>query len=151
MGALKWVVPRWRERKSKDQASVCQCFTVVLRISGSKSTQDGQKKTLQWHIQSSYKSFEINLSSWEKQAQDRLLWQSCTGRGGSSKDSKNTKKCESSANSFLSIPYGQQCLICVKDYRTRMGLIGHSRTHRVLSFLFSFEMFLGRGRLLWTN
>ena len=96
----------------------------------------GQRK----RYKDSLKDFNMDITTWENAASDRLAWQSTIHRGAlhSEFQRSNTakEKCQIQkrrADNAVDTPLTHRCQTCGRDFRARIGLISHLRTHRSAS------------------
>ena len=105
-----------------------------------KRSQGGQKKRYKDTLKASLKCFNIDPSTWETVALDRSAWRSQTNRGAASYEQhriaaaqRNRELRKSRAISSSAMSADHLCPTCGRAFRARIGLIGHSRTHRAQS------------------
>ena len=106
-----------------------------------KRSHGGQKKRYKDTLKASLKAFNIPIVSWEQIAQDRTKWRGLIKRGTSEYEANRISEAEqkraqrkarakasptelSSSGLFLS------CSICNRQFRAKIGLINHLRTHK---------------------
>ena len=140
-------------------ASVLYCFSAQLRWTGhvtsmpderlpkrvfygelqeGKRSQGGQKKRYKDTLKASLKDFNIPTESWEKAAQDRANWRCLIRKGADQYEAKRNCEAErkrrerkarvnGSSESFSS---EFTCSTCNRQFRAKIGLISHQRTHK---------------------
>jgi len=96
----------------------------------------GQRK----RYKDSLKDFNIDVTTWESAASDRLAWQSMIHRGAlrsefqrsnTAKEKRQTRKAR--ADNAVNTPLTYRCQTCGRDFHARIGLMSHLRTHRSAS------------------
>ena len=104
-----------------------------------KRSHGGQKMRYKDTLKASLKDFNIPTESWEQIAQDRAKWRGLIRRGASEYEAKGISEAEqkraqrkarakqSPAELSCSDPC---CSICNRQFRARIGLISHLRTHK---------------------
>ena len=99
----------------------------------------GQKKQYKGTLKASLKDFNIPTESWEKIAQDQAKWRGLIRRGASEYEAKRISKakqkraqCKARAKASPTEPSCSDlcCSICNRQFRARIGLISHLRTHK---------------------
>ena len=101
----------------------------------SKRFHGGQKK----RYKGTLKEFNRPTESWEQIAQDRAKWRGLIRRGASEYEAKKISEaeqrraqCKARAKaSSTELSYSDLCCsICNGQFRARIGLISHLRTHK---------------------
>ena len=104
-----------------------------------KLSHGGQKKPYKDTLKASIKDFNILTESWEQIAQDRAKWRGLIRRAASEYEAKRIREAEqkraqrkartkaSPTELFCS---DLCCSICNRQFRARIGLISHLRTHK---------------------
>ena len=102
-----------------------------------KRSQGGQKKRYKDTLKTSLKCFNIDPGTWETVALDRSAWRSQTNRGAAYYENhriaaaqRNRELRKSRATSSSAMSTDHLCPTCGRAFHARIGLIGHSRTHR---------------------
>ncbi|KAJ1170395.1 hypothetical protein NDU88_002272 [Pleurodeles waltl] len=110
------------------------------KLAEGKCTQGGQKKCFKDTLKVSLKSLGIDPDSWETGAQERPAWRSSIRKGTISYEQSRTAEAQkkrelrkSIANSLPTSPAYHLCLMWGRAFRTGIGLITHSQTHRTQS------------------
>ena len=103
-----------------------------------KLSQDGQKKRYKDTLKASLKDFSIPTESWEQAAQDRTKWRCLINKGASQFEAKRIceaerkrkgRKARAKGPSSDSAQSEFTCSICSRQFRAKMGLYSHQRTH----------------------
>ena len=104
-----------------------------------KRSYGGQKKRYKDTLKSSLKDFNIPAELWEQIAQDRALWRGLIRRGASEYEAKRIskgkqkhaqRKARAKASPTELFCSDLCCSICNRQFRARIGLISHLRTHK---------------------
>ena len=104
-----------------------------------KRSQGGQKKRYKDTLKVSLKDFNILTESWEQAAQDRTKWRCLINKGASQFEAKRIceaerKRKERKARAKGPLSDSAQseftCSICNRQFRAKLGLYGHKRTHK---------------------
>ena len=106
-----------------------------------KRSHGGQKKRYKDTLKASLKDFNILVptESWEKTAQDQAKWRGLIRRGASEYEAKRTSKAEQKCAQCKARAKASPtelscsdlcCSICNRQFRARIGLISHLRTHK---------------------
>ena len=108
----------------------------------SKRSHSGQKKRYKDTLKASLKDFNIPTESWEQIAQDRAKWQGLIRRGASEYELKRIseaeqkraqRKAKAKATPTELSCSDLSCSICNIQFRARICLISHLRTHKRFS------------------
>ena len=106
-------------------------------LSKGKRTVGGQKKRFKDSLKTSLKNLNIIIDSWESLAQDRPRWRSQIYSGAKTAEVERTTVAEkrralrkARAASTSSATSTHSCPTCGRDFRARIGLISHLRTHQ---------------------
>ena len=104
-----------------------------------KRSHGGQKKRYKDTLKASLKNFNIPTESWEQIAQDQAKWRGLIRRGASEYEAKRISEAEQKhaqrkatakvSSTELSC-FDLYCSICNRQFRARIGLISHLRTHK---------------------
>ena len=104
-----------------------------------KRSHGGQKKRYKDTLKASLKDFNIPTESWEQITQSRTKWRGLIKRGAGEYEAKGISEAEQKraqrkasakaspkelSSSYLS------CSICNRQFRAKIGLISHLRTHK---------------------
>ena len=104
-----------------------------------KRSQGGQKKRYKDTLKVSLKDFKIPIESWEQAAQDRTKWRRLSNKGASQFEAKRTceaerkrkeRKARAKGPSSDSAQSEFTCSICNRQFRAKIGLNSHQRTHK---------------------
>ena len=108
-------------------------------LQAGKRSHGGQKKLYKDTLKTSLKDFNIQKESWEQIAQDRTKWRCLIRWGAGEYEAKRISEAEQKraqrkarakvaptelSSSELS------CSICNRQFRAKIGLISHLRTHK---------------------
>ena len=112
----------------------------LWRTSSSQRSHGGQKKWYKDTLKTSFKDFNIPTESWEQIAQDRTKWQGLIKRGAGEYEAKGISEAEQkrvqrkvrakASPTELSCS-DLSCSICSRQFRAKIGLISHLRTHNI--------------------
>ena len=104
-----------------------------------KHSHGGQKKRYKDTLETSLKDFNIPTESWEHIAQDQAKWRGLIRRGAGEYEAKriseaeqkrSQRKARAKALSTEFFSSDLSCTICNKQFRAKIGLIRHLRTHK---------------------
>ena len=104
-----------------------------------KHSHGGQKKRYKDTLKVSLKDFNIPTESWEQIAQDRAKWRGLIRRGASEYEAKRISEAEQKRAQRKARDNASPtelscsdlcCSICNRQFRARIGLISHLRTHK---------------------
>ena len=104
-----------------------------------KRSQGGQTKRYEDTLNASLKDFNIPTESWEQAAQDRTKWRCLINKGASqfetkriceAKRKRKERKARAKAPSSDSAQSEFICSICNRQFRAKIGLYSHLRTHK---------------------
>ena len=104
-----------------------------------KCSQGGQKKRYKDTLKASLKDFNIPTESWEQAAQDRTKWRCLINKGASQFEAKRIcdaerkrkeRKARAKGPSSDSAQSEFTCSICNRQFRAKIGLYSHQRTHK---------------------
>ena len=104
-----------------------------------KRSQGGQKKHYKDTLKASFKNFNIPTESWEQAAQDRTKWRYLMNKGASQFEAKRIceaerkrkeRKARAKGPSSDSAQSEFTCSICNRQFRAKIGLHSHQRTHK---------------------
>ena len=104
-----------------------------------ENSHGGQKKGYKDTFSASLKDFNIPTESWEQIAQDRTKWRGLIRRGAGEYEAKRideaeqkhaqrTARTKESPTELSSSDLS--CSICNRQFRAKIGLICHLRTHK---------------------
>ena len=94
-------------------------------------------------LKASLKDFNIPTASWEQAAQDRTKWRCLINKGASQFEAKRIceagrkrkeRKARAKGPSSDSAQSEFTCSICNRQFRAKIGLYSHQRTHKRLIF-----------------
>ena len=103
-----------------------------------KCSHGGQKKRYKDTLKASLKDFNIPTESWEQIAQDRTKWRGLIKRGAGEYEAKGISEAEQkraqrkarAKASPAELSSSDSCFICNRQFRAKIGLISHLRTHK---------------------
>ena len=104
-----------------------------------KHPHGGQKKRYKDTLKASLKDFNIPTESWEQIAQDRTKWRGLIKRGAGEYEAKRIReakqkpaqrKARAKASPTELFSSDLSCSICNRQFRAKIGLISHLRTHK---------------------
>ena len=104
-----------------------------------KRSQGGQKKRYKDTLKASLKDFNIQTESWEQIVQDRAKWRGLIRRGASEYEAKRISEAEQKRAQRKARAKASPtelscsdlcCSICNRQFRARIRLISHLRTHK---------------------
>ena len=104
-----------------------------------KRSQGGQKKRYKDTLKASLKDFNIPTESWEQIAKDRTEWRGLIKRGTGEYEAKRISEAEqkraqrktrAKASPTELSSSDRSCSICNSQFRAKIGLISHLRTHK---------------------
>ena len=108
-----------------------------------KRSQGGQKKRYKDTLKASLKDFEIPMGSWEQTAQERSKWRGLINKGAALYEKKRIYEAERKRRerkAKTNVPPADSmtltCSTCNRQFRARIGLVSHQRTHQHTSALF---------------
>ena len=108
-----------------------------------KRSQSGQKKRYKDTLKASLKDFEIPMGSWEQTAQERSKWRGLINKGAALYEKKRICEAERKRRerkAKTNVPPSDSmtltCSTCNRQFRARIGLVSHQRTHQHTSALF---------------
>ena len=108
-----------------------------------KRSQGGQKKRYKDTLKASLKDFEIPMGSWEQTAQERPKWRGLINKGAALYEKKRICEAERKRRerkAKTNVPPADSmtltCSTCNRQFRARIGLVSHQRTHQHTSALF---------------
>ena len=90
-------------------------------------------------LKASLKDFNIPIESWEQAAQDRTKWRCLINKGASQFEEKRIceaerkrkeRKARAKEPSSVSAQSEFTCSICNRQFRAKIGLYSHQRTHK---------------------
>ena len=104
-----------------------------------KRSHGGQKKRYKDTLKASLKDFNLPTESWEQIAQDRTKWRGLIKRGAGEYEAKGISEAEQKRAQRKARAKAQptelsssdlSCSICNRQFRAKIGLISHLRTHK---------------------
>ena len=104
-----------------------------------KHSHGGQKKGYKDTLKASHKDFNIPTESWEQIAQDRTKWRGLIKMGvgeyeakriGEAEQKRAQWKARAKASPTELSSSDPSCSICNRQFRAKIGLINHLRTHK---------------------
>ena len=126
------------------QAMLPECLMNVCQRKSSmdnqveKRSHGGQKKRYKDTLKASLKDFNIPTESWEQIAQDRTKWRGLIKGGSGEYEAKTISEAEQkraqrkarAKASPTELSSSNSCSICYRQFRAKIGLISHLRTHK---------------------
>ena len=104
-----------------------------------KRSLGGQKKRYRDTLKASLKDFNMPTESWEQIAQDLTKWRGLIRRGAGEYEAKRISEAEqkraqrktrAKASPTELCSSDLSCSICIRQFRAKIGLISHLRTHK---------------------
>ena len=101
-----------------------------------KRSHGGQKKRYKDTLKAYLKDFNIPTESWEQIAQDRTKWRGLIRRGAGEyeakriSDAEQKRKARAKASPTELSSSDLSCSICNRQFRAKIGLISHLRSHK---------------------
>ena len=126
--------------------SGCQRKFSMENCKKKKRSQGGQKKRYKDTLKASLKDFNIPIDSWEQAAQDRTKWRCLINKGASQFEEKRIcdaerkrkeRKARAKEPSSVSAQSEFICSICNRQFRAKIGLYSHQRTHTHINAKYS--------------
>ena len=116
-------------------------------LQSGKRSRGAPKKRFKDTLKASLKSFDVDLSNWNIQAQQRDSWRSTITNGATSHEANRIQqaklKRQQRKSRTASIPTADSpstvssssvtCSVCHRSFRAKIGLISHMRTHASVS------------------
>ena len=106
-------------------------------IQEGKRSQCGQKKRYKDTLKASLKDFDIPMGSWEQTAQERSQWRGLINKGAALYEKKRICAAERKGRDRKANTNGppadamtMTCSTCNRQFRARIGLVSHQRTHQ---------------------
>ena len=107
------------------------------KLQEGKRSQGGQMKRYKATLKASLKDFDIPIGSWEQAAQQRSKWRGLINKRAALYEIKRIceaerKRRERKANTKgpLADSVTLTCSTCNRQFRARIGLVSHQRTHQ---------------------
>ena len=107
-----------------------------------KRSHGGQKKRYKDTLKASLKDFNIPTESWEQIAQDRTKCRGLIKRGAGEYEAKRIseaeqkraqRKARAKASPTELSSSDLSCSICNRQFRAKIGLFSHLRTHKIIT------------------
>ena len=136
---LKLVQLRWTGHVTRMPDERLLKKVLYGELQEGKRSQGGQKKRYKDILKASLKDFNIPIESWEQAAQDRTKWRCLINKGASKFEEKRIceaerkrkeRKARAKEPSSVSAQSEFTCSICNRQYRAKIGLYSHQRTHK---------------------
>ena len=122
---------------------LCLLVPFYGELQEGKRSQGGQKKRYKDTLKASLKDFEIPMGSWEQTAQERSKWRGLINKGAVLYEEKRICEAERKRRerkAKTNVPPADSmtltCSTCNRQFRARIGLVSHQRTHQHTSALF---------------
>ena len=136
---LKCAQLRWTGHvtRMRDERLLKKIFYGELKVG--KRCHDGQKKRYKDTLKASLKDFNIATESWEQLALDRTKWRGLIRRGNDeyeaericvSEQKRAQRKARANASPTELSSSDLSWSICNRQFRAKIGLINHLRTHK---------------------
>ena len=116
--------------------NVCQRKSSMENYVG-KLSHGGQTKRYKETLKASLKDFNIPTESWEQIAQDRTKWRGLIRSGAGEYEAKRISEAEQKraqrkarAKATELSSSDLSCSICNRQFRAKIGLNSHLRTHK---------------------
>ena len=108
------------------------------QLKDGKRRQGGQMKRYKDLLKANLKKCDINTSTWETVAKDRPVWRRIIAQGSATFEAKRcadlaekkSRRKERQQRPPANIPNGTTCPHCSRNFRAKIGLISHLRTHQ---------------------
>ena len=136
---LKLAQLRWTGHVTRMHVERLPKKIIYGKLEVGKRSHGGQKKRYKDTLKASLKDFNIPTESWEQIAQDRTKWRGLIRRGACEHEAKRISEaeqkraqCKARAEaSPTELSCSDLCFsICNRQFRARIGLISHLRTHK---------------------
>ena len=138
---LKLAQLRWAAHVNRMPGECLPKKILYGELEMGKCSHGGQKK--RYTLKASLKDFNIPTESWVQIAQDRAKWRGLIRKGASEYEAKRIsedeqkhaqRKARAKASPTELSCSDLSCSICNRQFRARIGLISHHRTHKQLHF-----------------
>ena len=103
------------------------------RLQEGKRSQGGQKKRYKDTLKASLKDFDIPIGSWEQTAQERSKWRGLINKGEKKRiceAKRKRRERKANTNRPLADSVTLTCSTFNRQFRARIGLDSHQRTHQ---------------------
>ena len=119
--------------------SGCQRKFSIENCKKDRAHKVAKKKRYKDTLKASLKDFNIPIESWEQAAQDRTKWRCLINKGASLFEEKRIceaerkrkeRKARAKEPSSVSAQSEFTCSICNRQFRAKIGLYSHQRTHK---------------------
>ena len=136
---LKLAQLRWTGHVTRTPEESLPKKILYAELEMGKRSHGGQKKRYKDTLKASLKEFNIPTEPWEQIAQDRAKWRGLIRWNASDYEAKRISEAEqkraerkaSAKASTTELSCSDLCCsICKKEFRARIGLISHVRTHK---------------------
>ena len=135
---LKLAQLRWTDHVTRMPEECLPKKILYGELEMGKRSHHGQKRYKDT-LKASLKDFNITTESWEQIAQDRAKWRGLIRRGAYEYEAKRIseakqkhaqRKARAKASPTVLSCSDLCCSICSRQFRARIGLISHLRTHK---------------------
>ena len=137
--SLKLAQLRWTGHVTRIPGECLPMKTLYGELHVGKHSHGGQKKRYKDTLKASLKDFNIPTESWEQIAQDRTKWRGLIRRGAGEYEAKKRiseaeqnrakLKARAKASPTELSSSDLSCSIFNRQFRAKIGLISHLRTH----------------------
>ena len=136
---LKLAQLRWTDHVTRMPDERLPKKVLYGELQEGKRSQGGQKKRYKDTLKASLMDFNIPIESWEQAAQDRTKWRCLINKGASQFEDKRIceaerkrkeRKARAKEPSSVSAQSEFTCSICNRQFRAKIGLYSHQRTHK---------------------
>ena len=136
--SIKACTVRWTDHVTRmpDKRLPKKCFYEELQEG--KCSQGGQKICYKDTLKASFKDFNIPTKSWEQTSHDQTKWRCLVNKGAAQFEAKGIceaerkrkeRKARATGSSSDSAQSEMTCSICNRQFRAKLGLNSHQRTH----------------------
>ena len=136
---LKLAQPRWTGHVTKMPDERLPKKVLYGEVQEGKHSQGGQRKRYKDTLKTLLKDLNIPTETWEQAAQDRTKWRCLINKGASHFEAKRIceaerkrkeRKARAKGPSSDSAQSEFTCSICNRQFRAKIGLYSHQRTHK---------------------
>ena len=136
---LKLAQLRWTGHVTRIPGECLPTETLYGELHVGKHSHGGQKKRYKDTLKASLKDFNIPTESWEQITQDRTKWRGLVRRGAGEYEAKRISEAEQKRAQLKARAKASptelsssdlSCSIFNRQFRAKIGLISHLRTHK---------------------